>query len=93
MIARAAMLLIGFSLCLPPGEAEARAKVRAKRVAALDLSRLVVPLEPAQRREARWSLGEVADQYDDGSGASGMRWRLRGAGFRMRMPIAFSRRD
>jgi hypothetical protein len=93
MIVRATMMLMAGCLCMTHGEADARSKSRPKRVAAMDMSRLVVASDRAERlrnwRAARWSLGQTAS-YDDGSDPRAMKWRLRGAGFKMRMPIALA---
>ncbi len=88
MIVRATLMLLTACLCLTPGEADARRKSRPKRVAALDLSRLAVPVDPQNVRAARWMAGDPGE-YDDGSKVDGIRWRLRGAGVKVRMPIAF----
>jgi hypothetical protein len=88
------LLLVAGCLCMSSGAADARSKkVRAKRVAAMDISRIIVPADQAERlrnvRAARWSLGD-AREFDDNSDAQGIKWRLRGAGFKMKMPIAFN---
>jgi len=93
MISRSIAWLIAGCLCFSGGAAEARVKARPKRVATLDMSRLAAPTDQRERlrdwRNARWTLGE-AEQYDDGSDPNAIRWRLRGAGFRMKMPLTLS---
>jgi hypothetical protein len=91
MISRTVALLIAGCLCVSGGAAEARVKAKPKRVAALDMSKVATDQQERLRnwRNARWTLGE-AEQYDDGTDPNAISWRLRGAGFKMKMPIAFS---
>jgi hypothetical protein len=94
MLSRSMLLLVAGCLCMTSGAAEARSKkVRAKRVAAMDFSRIIAPADQAERlrnwRAARWAIGDSA-HYDDGRAMQGIQWKLRGAGFKMKMPIAFN---
>lgn len=86
MIVKATLTLMAACLCLTHGQAEARVIKRPKRVAALDLSRLAVPVK-SDWRAARWLAGDPG-KYDTGD-EKGISWRLRGAGVKLRMPIAF----
>lgn len=90
MISRTIALMIAGCLCASAGAAEARTKAKPKRVAALDLSRLAAPADRHERlrdwRVARWTLGD-AGHYDDRRDPDAIRWRLRGAGVKMKMPL------